>query len=179
MIVVAEYLRQIIRTQDTSNLILHDLNQRISRIEDIMRGHAPISIKDNSRIKEDIMRNFVHVSIKNDNPINPITEILPLQTVERDDSLIVETLPLQTVEQIRDFDLLLQENDEAVTQFVSLYIDLLISHNNSYIILKIIISIIIASFYVLIKVCYCRNIIKFHNFIFLFVESIFVKDRRE
>jgi len=80
------------------------------------------------------MRNFVHVSIKNDNPINPITEILPLQTVEsiRDDSLIVETLPLQTVEQIRDFDLLLQENDEAVTQFVSLYIDLPISHNNSY-----------------------------------------------
>lgn len=120
---ITEYLKQIIRTQDTSNLILHDLNQRISRIEDIMRGHAPISIKDNSRIKEDIMRNFVHVSIKNDNPMNPITEILPLQTVEsiRDDSLIVETLPLQTVEQIRDFDLLLQENDEAVTQFVSLY----------------------------------------------------------
>lgn len=116
---IKKYLKQIIRTQDTSNLILHDLNQRISRIEDIMRGHAPISMKDNSRIKEDIMRNFVHVSIKNDNPINPITEILPLQTVEsiRDDSLIVETLPLQTVEQIRDFDLLLQENDEAVTQF--------------------------------------------------------------
>lgn len=49
----------------------------------------------------------------------------PLAT-KGNDSLIAEILPLRTVETIRDFDSLLHNTDEAVTQFVSFYINLLI-----------------------------------------------------
>jgi len=39
-------------------------------------------------------------------------------------SLIAEILPLRTVQAIKDFDSLLHDSDEAVTQFVSFYINL-------------------------------------------------------
>lgn len=119
---ITEYLKQIIRTQAASDLILQDINQRISRIEDIMKSHAPVSVKNSSQTQEDVMKNHAPASIRND---SPVAETLPLQTVEniRNDSLIVEILPLQTVKNIKDFDLLLRDNDEAITQFVSLCIN--------------------------------------------------------
>lgn len=39
------------------------------------------------------------------------------------DSLIAEILPLHTIETIQDFDSLLHDTEEAVTQFVSCYIN--------------------------------------------------------
>lgn len=113
---IKKYLKQIIRTQAASDLILQDINQRISRIEDIMKSHAPVSVKNSSQTQEDVMKNHAPASIRND---SPVAETLPLQTVEniRNDSLIVEILPLQTVKNIKDFDLLLRDNDEAITQF--------------------------------------------------------------
>ncbi|CAL1678269.1 unnamed protein product [Lasius platythorax] len=76
-----KYLKQIIRTQATSNLILEDIKQRIGRIEDVMRNRASVL------------------------------------TNNRNDNLIAQMLPLDTVEAIRNFDLLLHNTNEAVTQF--------------------------------------------------------------
>lgn len=81
---ITDSLKQILRSQVASNVILQDLKQRMSRIEDAIKSRAPV-LKNN-------------------------------------DSLIAEIIPLQTVENIKDFELLLRETEEAVTQFVSLYI---------------------------------------------------------
>jgi len=76
-------LKEILRSQATSNLILQDIKERIHRIEDVIRNQAPVLTKSS------------------------------------EDSLIAELLPLQTIEAIRNFDLLLHDTNEAVTQFVS------------------------------------------------------------
>lgn len=47
-------------------------------------------------------------------------------SAKNSDNLIAEILPLQTVEAIRNFDTLLHDTNEAVTQFVSFYIKLII-----------------------------------------------------
>lgn len=75
-----EYLREILRFQATSNLILQDIKQRIGRIEDVMKSRAPVLTKNN-------------------------------------DTLIAQMLPLHTIEAIRNFDSLLYDTNEAVTQF--------------------------------------------------------------
>lgn len=82
---------QIIRTQTTCNLMLRDIKQWASRIEDGIKSRNPFSSNSN-------------------------------------DSLIVEILPLSTVQTIQDFDSLLRNTDEAVTQFVSFYINHLVNH---------------------------------------------------
>ncbi|XP_025266352.1 uncharacterized protein LOC112638576 [Camponotus floridanus] len=74
-------LKEILRSQATSNLILQDIKERMHRIEDVMRNQAPVLTKSS------------------------------------EDSLIAELLPLQTIEAIRNFDLLLHNTNEAVTQF--------------------------------------------------------------
>ena len=45
-----------------------------------------------------------------------------LNPLDSDDSLIVELLPLATVDNMKEFESLLKTSNEAVTQFVSLYI---------------------------------------------------------
>lgn len=86
MYCIAGYLQQIIRTQATSNLILRDIKERISNLEDAYKSRIP--------------------------------------STKGSDSFIAEIVPLQTVESIENFDSLLRDSDQAVTQFVSFYINL-------------------------------------------------------
>lgn len=45
-----------------------------------------------------------------------------LNPLDSDDSLIVQLLPLATIDNIKEFEFVLKTSNEAMTQFVSLYI---------------------------------------------------------
>jgi len=92
MCLVAENFRQMLRMQATANITLQDINQRLQKLENVIKKHLSNSIVGN---------NYV---------------------------LIAEFLPLSTVERIKQFESLLTTTDEAVTQFVSLFIYLLYSN---------------------------------------------------
>lgn len=93
---IAEYFSQVIHTQQE---IIRN-QERITRTQ-ATSNLISRDIKQLINRLEDVMRSRAPLATKGN------------------DSLIAEILPLRTVEAIRDFEALLHDADEAVTQFVS------------------------------------------------------------